>query len=88
MYKIEEELLNLERDRYNILNEYILGIVDIKKVRDFGRKIEVLRIHLDKIEVSEDNLYEIASIKSKIQHFYTEIMEDEDLLRVAYSNKS
>ena len=87
MDKIEEELLSIEKDRYNILNDYILGIISINRVRDFGRKLEILKIHLDKIEIDEDNLYKIASIKSKIQHFYTEIMEDEELLKVAYSNK-
>ena len=36
--------------------------------------------------VNEENVFEIAKMKSKIQHFNTEILEDEDMLRIAYNN--
>ena len=40
------------------------------------------------IPISDNNLLEIAKMKSKIQHFNTEILEDEDILRVAYANSN
>jgi recombination DNA repair RAD52 pathway protein len=35
----------------------------------------------------EENMLEVAKMKSMVQHFNTEILEDEDVLRVAYSNE-
>jgi hypothetical protein len=32
-------------------------------------------------------MLEVAKMKSMVQHFNTEILEDEDVLRVAYSNE-
>ncbi len=85
--KIREEFFFLEKERFLILNDYVLGIVNLDKVLEFGKRIDTIRMDLEKVEITEETLYEIANIKSKVQHFYTEIMEDEELLRVAYSNK-
>lgn len=76
----------LEKDRFTIVNNYIMGIISIQEVNMFGQKIEKMRNLLDKFQTNDENLLEIAKYKSKIQHFYTEIMEDEELLRMAYSN--
>jgi YebC/PmpR family DNA-binding regulatory protein len=37
-------------------------------------------------DMVEDEIMEIAKMKSKMQHFSTDIFEDEDVLSVAYSN--
>ena len=63
-----------------------MGIISIQEVTMFGQKIEKIRNLLDNFQTNDENLLEIAKYKSKIQHFYTEIMEDEELLRMAYSN--
>lgn len=76
----------LEKDRFTIVNNYIMGIISIQEVTMFGQKIEKIRNLLDNFQTNDENLLEIAKYKSKIQHFYTEIMEDEELLRMAYSN--
>ena len=76
----------LEKDHFYIVNNYITGRVIIQEVKEFGKKIEHIRSLLDTFETNEENLLEIAKYKSKIQHFYTEIMEDEELLDMAYSN--
>ena len=83
---IREQFFILEKDHFNIINNYITGIVNIKEVNDFGEKITIIRNLLDEFETNEENLLEIAKYKSKVQHFYTEIMEDEELLDMAYSN--
>ena len=84
---IREEFFYLEKERFSILNDYILGIVNLDRVQEFGKRIETIRIHLEEIEITEENLLEIANMKSKVQHFYTEIMEEEELLKQAYNNK-
>lgn len=76
----------LEKDHFTIVNNYIMGIISIQEVTIFGQKIEKIRNLLDNFQTNDENLLEIAKYKSKIQHFYTEIMEDEELLRMAYSN--
>lgn len=76
----------LEKDHFTIVNNYIMGIISIQEVTMFGQKIEKIRNLLDNFQTNDENLLEIAKYKSKIQHFYTEIMEDEELLRMAYSN--
>lgn len=76
----------LEKERFTIVNNYIMGIISIQEVTMFGQKIEKIRNLLDNFQTNDENLLEIAKYKSKIQHFYTEIMEDEELLRMAYSN--
>lgn len=76
----------LEKDRFTIVNNYIMGIISIQEVTMFGQKIEKMRNLLDNFQTNDENILEIAKYKSKIQHFYTEIMEDEELLRMAYSN--
>lgn len=76
----------LEKDHFTIINNYIMGIISIQEVTMFGQKIEKIRNLLDNFQTNDENILEIAKYKSKIQHFYTEIMEDEELLRMAYSN--
>ena len=84
--KIRKLFFVLEKDRFTIVNNYIMGIISIQEVTMFGQKIEKIRNLLDNFQTNDENLLEIAKYKSKIQHFYTEIMEDEELLRMAYSN--
>ena len=38
------------------------------------------------MEINDENVGEIARIKSILQHYYTEILEDDELLTVAYNN--
>ena len=84
--KIRKLFFVLEKDHFTIVNNYIMGIISIQEVTMFGQKIEKIRNLLDNFQTNDENLLEIAKYKSKIQHFYTEIMEDEELLRMAYSN--
>jgi hypothetical protein len=46
-----------------------------------------MRDALYEMEVDDEHLLEIAKIKSKIQHYNTEILEDEELLDLAYRNQ-
>ena len=84
--EIQKLFFELEKEHYIVLNKYLTGRITISEVNAFGQKIEQLRFLLDNYEPTEENMLEIAGYKSKIQHFYTEIMEDEELLGMAYNN--
>ena len=79
---LRKEFQIIEILRFNIVSNYVTGMVngnDIEKFFSFRDKLYAF-------ETSEDNLLEIAKMKSRLQHFNTEVLEDEDLLRVAFSN--
>lgn len=77
----------LKTKRFNIINSYIMGSVKIGDIEAFGKSLNRFREQLYKIEITDEILLEVAKMKSQIQHFNTEIMEDEDVLKMAYDNK-
>ncbi|MGN1371187.1 MAG: hypothetical protein ACI4XM_02805 [Candidatus Coprovivens sp.] len=86
--KLKEELSKLEMKRFNIVNNYVMGIVTIDDINSFKNELFSFRDKLYAILISDNNLLEIAKMKSKVQHFNTEVLEDEDILKQAYDNKS
>jgi hypothetical protein len=85
---LEEEFHKLEIKRFNIENSYIMGMIKAEDIKCFGEELFQFRNMLYAIPISDSNLLQIAKMKSKIQHFNTEILEDEDILRVAYENSN
>jgi len=83
---IDETFFNIEKEHYRLVNEYIMGIIKIEEVNNFAKTLEEFRISLENVKIDEKNLLKIAKIKSKIQHYNTEIVEDEEVLKIAYSN--
>lgn len=77
----------LKTKRFNIINSYIMGQVKIDDIKAFGEDLNKFREQLYKIEINDEILLEVAKMKSQVQHFNTEIMEDEDVLMMAYNNK-
>ena len=90
-YNSIEEVNNdfnlLEAKHFVIINSYITGVLKIDAVKDFEKFLFEMRDALYEMEVDEEHLLEIARIKSKIQHYNTEILEDEELLDLAYRNQ-
>lgn len=82
---IRNEFIDIEKIHFELVNKYIIGIININEVNDFGKRLEEFKVKVYSCN-EEEYIMEIAKIKSKIQHFYTEIMEDEELLRIAYGN--
>ena len=76
----------LKVKHFNIINSYIMGQVKITDIEAFGRDLNKFRDQLYKIEITDEILLEVAKMKSQVQHFNTEIMEDEDVLKMAYAN--
>ena len=85
---LQEEFSKLEIKRFVIENNYVMGIIKIEDINSFKQELFQFRDMLYAITISDSNLLEIAKMKSKVQHFNTEILEDEDILRVAYANSN
>lgn len=85
--KLREDFINIEIQHFNITNCYIMGIVKIEDINRFKEALDNFRTNLYEFETNDENLLEIANMKSKIQHFNTEILEDEEVLSVAYRNE-
>jgi hypothetical protein len=74
--------------RFNIVSNYVTGMVTAQDIEEFKEKFFDFREKLYKFETDETNLLEIANMKSKLQHYNTEVLEDENILEVAYSNSN
>ena len=88
----EEDLMNslrtefqvLELKRFQIVNNYVMGIVKISEIKEFKDLLFSFRDKLYAISVSDSNLIEFA--KMMVQHYNTEVLEDENILEMAYDN--
>ncbi len=86
MDQIEDTFFNIEKEHFRLVNAYILGIIKIEEVNNFAKQLESFRKELEEVKIDENNLLRVAKMKSKIQHFNTEIVEDEEVLSIAYNN--
>lgn len=85
---LRENFKILEAKRFNIVNNYVMGIVKVEELDEFRILLGNFRKKLYAIPISDDNILEIAKMKSKVQHYDTEVLEDEEVLKCAYSNIS
>lgn len=85
---LREEFLNIEKLRFEAVNKYVMGIIQVIDIEQFKERLFDFRKNLYAIPISDNNILEIAKMKSKVQHFNTEVLEDEEVLRVAYSNSN
>lgn len=84
---LRNQFLKIETKRFNIINGYIKGIVKKEEIDRFEKALLGFREDLYKFICDDENILEIAKMKSKVQHFNTEILEDEDVWKVAYLNE-
>ncbi len=82
-----KDLELLEIKHFGIIDAYITGMLKIDEVKEFETFLADMREAIYEMEVEEEHIMDIAKIKSKMQHYYTEILEDEELLSVAYRNQ-
>lgn len=85
--ELRDGFLKIEAERFTIINGYIMGIVKKSEIDRFEKALFDFREKLYEFVWDEENMLEVAKMKSMVQHFNTEILEDEDVLRVAYSNE-
>ena len=91
MIDIEElrrQFRNVEILRFNIVSNYVTGMVNVDDIEQFKKIFFDLREKLDAFPTNEENLLEIAKMKSKMTHHNTEVLEDENILEVAYANSN
>mgnify|MGYP003304144474 CR=1 FL=1 len=86
--ELREVFLKIEAERFTIINGYIMGVLKKSEIDRFEKALFGFREKLYEFSWNEDNMMEIAKMKSKVQHFNTEILEDEEVLKVAYSNEN
>ena len=84
---IRKQFIKIETERFNIINGYIKGIVKKEEIDRFEKALLGFREDLYKFNCDDENILEIAKMKSKVQHFNTEILEDEEVLKIAYLNE-
>lgn len=85
---LEEEFKELEMKRFETVNRYVMGMISVEDIDDFKKVLFDFRDRLYAIQINDTNILRIAKMKSKVQHFDTEILEDEDVLSVAYANSN
>ena len=85
--ELRNEFVEIEKYRFTIINGYIMGIVKKSEIDRFQKALFDFREKLYEFSCDDETLLEVAKMKSKVQHFNTEILEDEDVLSVAYSNE-
>lgn len=86
MAELQNAYLELEKKHFVIIDSYVIGMVTKEEIKDFENFYTEMREAVYEMETNEENIREIARIKSILQHYYTEILEDEELLTMAYSN--
>lgn len=85
---VKNGVKDIEFQQFQINNSYILGTLTVADIESFKDRLFTFRDKLYAIPISDSNIIEIAKMKSKIQHYETEILEDEDVLKVAYQNSN
>ncbi len=85
---LKSDFVLIEKMRFEIINKYVMGIIRVDDVESFKKNLFDFRKKLYAIPISDSNIIEVAKMKSKVQHFNTEVLEDEEVLRVAYSNSN
>lgn len=76
----------IEKEHYKIVDSYIKGQLLYEMVEQFENLVCEFRQNLYAYVPLEKELLEVAKMKSKIQHYITEVLEDENLLTMAYKN--
>lgn len=86
MEELRKEFDLLTMKRFDTVNLYVMGRIQVKDIEQFKERLFAFRKRLYAIQINDSNILEIAKMKSKVQHFDTEILEDEDVLKAAYAN--
>ena len=86
MAELQKAYIELEKKHFVIIDSYVVGMVTTEEIKDFEQFYLEMREAVYQMEINDENVGEIARIKSNLQHYYTEILEDDELLTVAYNN--
>ena len=82
---IQKEFNELQSKHFNLVNSYIMGKVNKADYKEFTIALFSLRKKLDEYKPKDDEIMTIAQMKSRIQHFITDSIEDEEILKSMFS---
>lgn len=85
---LRKKMSTIEMKHFDFIQKAMFEQLTFQEYEEFRVGIEEFREILDRFQSNDDNLLEIAGMKSRIQHFITDFLEDEEVLRVAYQNKN
>jgi hypothetical protein len=86
--ELRRQFRNVEILRFNIVSNYVTGMVNVDDIEEFKKIFFDLRDKLDAFPTNDENILEIAGMKSKMTHYNAEVLEDENILEVAYANSN
>lgn len=83
---LNNTFITIEKKHFNIINNFIKGQITYDEVKEFENLFMQFKENLYQYVPQQEEIIPIAKMKSKLQHYNTEILEDEELLKQAYSN--
>lgn len=83
---LQNELIIIEKEHYIIMDSYIKGMLLYEDIRRFEKLLFSFRTALFSYIPNDEELLVVAKMKSKVQHYNTDVLEDEDVLNLAYKN--
>jgi len=85
---LQKKMNIIEMKHFDYVQKAMFEQLTFQEYEDFRKGIESFRNILDRFQCDDENLLEVAGMKSRVQHFITDFLEDEEVLRVAYQNKN
>jgi hypothetical protein len=83
--ELRKEFISLEKEHYYIINNYITSKVSKEEYKNFTVKLFKFREKLDNYKPKTEEIYEVAGMKSRVQHYITDTVEDEEILKSLFS---
>ena len=83
--ELKKEFLHLEKEHFYIINNYITNKVTKEEYKNFTVKLFKFREKLDSYKPKPEEIYEVAGMKSRVQHYITDTVEDEEILKSLFS---
>ena len=83
--ELRKDFISLEREHYIIINNYITKKVTKEEYKNFTVKLFKFREKLDNYQSKPEEIYEVAGMKSRVQHYITDTVEDEEILKSLFS---
>ena len=85
---LRKQFMDVEKNHFEITNKYIKGVITKSDIDEFGNVLNNFKDVLYIFTYNDENMIEVAKMNSKIQHYVTEILEDEEVLKIAYQNSN
>jgi len=85
---LQKKMATLEMKHFEYVQKAMFEQLTMGEYEEFRTMLEDFRNILDKFQSDENNLLEIAGMKSRVQHFITDFLEDEEILKCVYKSEN